>query len=411
MRTAMMCLAGCLCITVLGGTASRAAESGPEANAGGNVLDAHSETYVDLRGGLVNSRICFERNKEGRVAFLGGSITTQPGWREHTYETLKRLFPDTRFDFINAGIGGTDSTFGAMRLERDVFKNGVVDLLFLEFAVNDGGGEPGNVRRIRAMEGIVRHARRLNPNIDIVVQYLADTEKVAVIDAGGVPPAIADHDIVTRHYNLPVIYNAKEIAHRIKRGEFAWEGFSGDTCHPNAFGHELYGTFVAGLLAEAWGTELPAGAQLTPYAMPPAQDPLNYENGRMINPSEAELVSGWQRDPAWQAEKTCNYGGAVDVLAGLEPGAELRLTFTGSLVGISDIVGMDAGTVEYSIDGGPFQKKDLFDHYCTQFHRPFCHMLGDALSSGEHVLVLRIAGERNEQSTGHAVRILDFVCN
>ena len=409
MRSHALCLAGCVCVMVISGTVSW--EAAAVAGEGGGVLDAHSETYMDAREGLANSRIRFERDKEGRVAFLGGSITTQTGWRDHTCDTLKKLFPDTRFDFLNAGIGGTDSTFGAMRFERDVFKNGPVDLLFLEFAVNDEGGGPGDVHRMRAMEGIIRHARKLNPNIDIVVQYLADTGKVAAIDQGGVSPAVADHDVIARYYNLPVIYNAKEVAHRIAKGEFAWEGFSGDSCHPNAFGHELYGTFVAGLLAAAWPGAPSPDARIVPHDMPPALDPLNYENGRLVNPSEAEVVSGWQRDPAWKAEKTCNYGGPVDVLAGLEPGAELRLKFNGSLVGISGIAGMDAGVIEYSIDGGPFQKKDLFDHYCTRFHRPVCHILGEAFATGEHQLVLRIAEERNEKSEGHAVRILDFVCN
>ncbi|HQH70107.1 MAG TPA: SGNH/GDSL hydrolase family protein, partial [Candidatus Hydrogenedentes bacterium] len=98
-------------------------------------------------------------------------------------------------------------------------------------------------------------------------------------------------------------------------------------------------------------------------------------------------------------------------LVGLEPGAELRFTFTGTLIGVSVIAGMDAGVVEYSIDGGPFLKKDLFDHYCVKFHRPVCHLFGEALTPGEHQLTLRIAGDRNAQSTGHAMRILDFVCN
>ena len=411
MRNTVWILCGVLCVSGLWSGASGAAE-GPAAGGGGSaLLDARGETWFEVREGLANSRIRFERDKEGRVAFLGGSITTQTGWRDHTCEALKARFPDTRFDFLNAGIGGTDSTFGAMRLERDVFGKGPVDLLFLEFAVNDGGGEPGDVRRMRAMEGIIRHARRLNPNIDIVVQYLADTEKVAVIEQGGVPPAIGDHDAVTRHYNLPVIYNAKAVAHRIAQREFAWEGFSGDTCHPNAFGHKLYATFVEELLTAAWPGALPADSQITPHPMPAVLDPLNYENGRVIDPGAAEVVSGWQRDPAWQTEKTCNYSGPVDVLAGLEPGAELRFTFTGTLVGVSVIAGMDAGVVEYSIDGGPFLKKDLFDYYCVKFHRPVCHLFGEALAPGEHQLTLRIAGDRNAQSTGHAMRILDFVCN
>jgi hypothetical protein len=36
-------------------------------------LDAAA--YHKIRGGLKNSQLTFERNKKGRVAFVGGSIT------------------------------------------------------------------------------------------------------------------------------------------------------------------------------------------------------------------------------------------------------------------------------------------------------------------------------------------------
>ena len=38
--------------------------------------------YFSLRGGLNQCREKFEREKTGRVAFLGGSITAAPGWRD-----------------------------------------------------------------------------------------------------------------------------------------------------------------------------------------------------------------------------------------------------------------------------------------------------------------------------------------
>ena len=113
-----------------------------------------------LRDGLQQSRMVFETTRQGRVAYLGGSITASPGWRDITYDLLKERFPDTTFDFINAGVGGTNSTFGAFRLKDEVFGKGPVDLLFLEFAVNDGADStPGN-RPLRTMEAsFARHAR------------------------------------------------------------------------------------------------------------------------------------------------------------------------------------------------------------------------------------------------------------
>ena len=370
-----------------------------------------SQPYFDVRGGLNNCRLRFTQEKRGRVAYLGGSITTTTGWRGLTYDILKRRFPDTQFDFINAGIGGTDSTMGAFRFETDVLKNGRVDLLFLEFAVNDAGRPSPDRHRIRAMEGIVRQARRHNPDIDIIVQYFIDKGKLEKITAGQTPPAIIDHDQVAEHYSIPIINLAQEMSRRLNNGEFTWEAFSMDSCHPTPFGHELYAKCIDEFLDAAWAAEPASSARISPYAMPTPVDPLNYENGHYVDFVEAEIVDGWARDPAWKATKTCNYSGAVDVLVAAKPSATFKLKFNGTLVGFTGIAGMDAGVFEYSIDDGPFIEQDNFDHYCKQFHRPICRTLAEELPPGDHVLTLRISEKKNEASQGHAVRILKFTCN
>ena len=92
---------------------------------------------VHLRGDFRNARIAFEREGRGTVAFLGGSITEMNGYRPLVCEILQRRFPKTVFKFIDAGISSTCSTTGAFRLGTDVLGQGPVDLLFVEFAVND----------------------------------------------------------------------------------------------------------------------------------------------------------------------------------------------------------------------------------------------------------------------------------
>ncbi|MDQ1256851.1 MAG: hydro protein, partial [Candidatus Hydrogenedentes bacterium] len=85
--------------------------------------------YFVLRDDFQNARIRFECEKKGRVAFLGGSITEMTGWRDLTCDYLRRRFPDTEFDFVNAAISSTDSTLGAFRLAQDVLDKGRIDLL------------------------------------------------------------------------------------------------------------------------------------------------------------------------------------------------------------------------------------------------------------------------------------------
>src|SRR5215831_17041176 len=85
---------------------------------------AQGREYYQLRGGLHDAWRRFSGGGAGRVAFLGGSITNMKGWRDLVCEHLAARFPQTRFDFINAGIPSTGSVPGAFRLTRDVFARG-----------------------------------------------------------------------------------------------------------------------------------------------------------------------------------------------------------------------------------------------------------------------------------------------
>src|SRR3954453_8827784 len=100
------------------------------------------------------------KGAEVRIAYLGGSITAQEGWRPKTLAHLQKTYPNAKVTQINAAIGGTGSDLGVYRLAHHVldFKP---DLLFVEFAVNDGGQAPDKI--IKQMEGIVRQAWRALP--------------------------------------------------------------------------------------------------------------------------------------------------------------------------------------------------------------------------------------------------------
>ncbi|MDA1162827.1 MAG: SGNH/GDSL hydrolase family protein, partial [Planctomycetota bacterium] len=96
-----------------------------------------SSRNIIRRGSYKNSQIRFEREKQGHVAFIGGSITEMNGYRPMVCDFLQKRHPETEFTFTDAGISSTCSTTGAFRLHRDVLAKGPVDLFFIEFAVND----------------------------------------------------------------------------------------------------------------------------------------------------------------------------------------------------------------------------------------------------------------------------------
>ena len=90
------------------------------------------------------------RAREGEelgVGFFGGSLTwsanasdpNRTGFRPLVAEHLRAKYPAAHFRFHDAGLGGTGSTLGIFRLDRDVLAY-EPDLVFLDFACNDEGG-------------------------------------------------------------------------------------------------------------------------------------------------------------------------------------------------------------------------------------------------------------------------------
>jgi len=101
----------------------------------------------------------------------------------------------------------------------------------------------------------------------------------------------------------------------------------------------------------------------------------------------------------------------VPALVAEQPGATLSLKFTGTAVGIFVAAGPDAGTVEYSLDGQRAAPRNLFTQWSSRLHLPWAQVLAAGLKPGPHELTLRVAGTHDDQSKGHAVRIVHFLVN
>src|SRR3954471_11723758 len=73
------------------------------------------------RGGLPNFLAkAATPGADVKVAYFGGSITAQSGWRPKTLAHFQKTWPAAKFSEINAAIGGTGSDLGVFRLHQDV---------------------------------------------------------------------------------------------------------------------------------------------------------------------------------------------------------------------------------------------------------------------------------------------------
>ncbi|MDD4590580.1 MAG: alpha/beta fold hydrolase [Parabacteroides sp.] len=367
--------------------------------------------HINLRGDMQNSFIKFEKERKGRVAFLGGSITEMNGWHNMVEQILKQRFPYTEFEFIEAGIGSTGSTPGAFRLQQDILSKGPVDLLFVEAAVNDHTNHFTAEQQIRGMEGEVRHALTANPNTDIVMLHFIYDPFISMFAKRQMPDVILNHERVANNYLIPSINLAQETAERMQCDEFDWNTFGGT--HPKPFGHTLYTASIDKFFDEMWSGIKP-DAVITPHEIAEPLDKFSYTNGDFLNIDKAKLDKGWKRVSSWHPDnKFEKRKGFVDIpmLEAKHAGDKLTLAFDGQAIGIFCVCGPSAGILEYSIDNAPFKQLDTYTEWSRYLYIPWVYMFETELKSGHHQLVLRMLANKNAKSSGTECQIRNFVVN
>lgn len=370
-----------------------------------------SSNYISNYGNLDNVLYKLQHQKEVTIAFYGGSITYNTGWRNKTMRYFRELFPSVTFNFINAGIPSLGSVPHSFRINDDLLSKGSIDLLFLESAVNDYTNETPENQQRNAFEGIIRHALQHNPFMNIITMAFADEAKVADYTNGLIPKEVKVHDDISRHYSIPFINLAKEVADRINNDEFTWE-FDFKDVHPATLGQEIYFSTIKTLLRKQFKYRTIQDRTIEKTRRPLLDS--NYENGRYVSIDKATIVTGFSIIESWRANDALEKRkGFVDVpiLEGTTPGSALTFHFEGNAVGLSVISGPDAGTIVYSIDAGKEQSIDLHTQWSNQLHLPWYVVLGHNLKQGNHTLQLRISDKQNAESSGSAVRIFKFLVN
>lgn len=403
------CVAGLLLasLTSLAGVMTAAAAPPPPEDAGLPPVPGLEEDGP-LRGGLERSRRKFLRDKTGIVAYVGGSITAAEGWTQLVDAELSRRFPDTKFRFTHAGIPSIDSTGHAFRFSRDAMAQGVPDLIFLEAAVNDLHNGRDEIERLRAVEGIVRRARELNPAVDLVLLHFADPRHLTDYEQGKTPAVIASHEQIAERYQLPSVNLAHEVQRRIRADQFEWARDFKDL-HPSPFGHRLYYQAVRRLFDSAWPQ---SPGEPRERSLPAPRDPFNYDSGVLVSPSLADRLDGFALDRRWRPrDKAGIREGFVDVpmLIAERAGASCRLRFEGRAIGMFLAAGPDTALIEYRIDGGDWKRRDTQTQWSGGLHIPWALLLEAELPSAVHTLDLRIPEPADGRGT--ALRIRDFLVN
>lgn len=285
------------------------------------------ERGIANRGNWYRMKKVMERAAAGEkitLGFLGGSITQgslsstpETCYAYRVYEWWKKTFPKAEFTYINAGIGGTTSQFGAARADSDLLAY-QPDFVIVEFSVNDDSTE----HFCETYEGLVRkiYGSKGSPAVLLVHNVRYDTGANAQIQ----------HGKVARHYQLPAVSMQSTIYPQVVSGEIPNRDITPDDLHPNDAGHELVSSVITWFLGKIW--EKRGLVSDKEIIMPRAFTKNQYEHSlRMQNDNCEPECKGFTEDKEVQEHITqCFRKGWT----ASEKGAKITFGVPGSCIGI-----------------------------------------------------------------------------
>lgn len=359
------------------------------------------------RGGLGN---VFARLRQGRpttILWFGGSITAGAGASNPEAASYRGLvgrwfvdtFPNAKVTNVNSAIGGTGSDLGAFRAPRDILPHRP-DLVFVEYAVNDGGTPEAMMTR--SMEGIVRQVRRALPFADVCFVYTFVVGQLAEFKQGQPIRTVRCHEQVAERYGLPSVNLAVPAAARLIDGSMTEAQFAGDGVHPTDAGYRIYADALIGYLEQA----RKASGPIRRHSLP--RQPMVagcLERARMITPQEIGSGNGW----SVETKDPCGAFPAI-LVAGV-PGSQLSVPFSGTILALFDVLGPDTGGVDYRIDEGEWKVLSPFDQWAKDYYRAHYTLVADGLPDGKHTLTMRVRAEKHADSKGTVVRIGYLLAN
>ncbi|AEY66042.1 SGNH/GDSL hydrolase family protein [Clostridium sp. BNL1100] len=173
-----------------------------------------------------------ENGERVTIAYLGGSITE--GYNGGPNNCFAKLTCDyfaqtfckgNNVRYINAGMAGTPSTIGLIRVERDLLIH-KPDIVYIEFAVND----TKDTTNMAVFESLLLRILNSESQPALVLIF-------TVSEAGF--SCQNEMTQIGSHYELPMISVKDVIIPEFDEGRMRWQDYSDDYIHPHEKGHEL----------------------------------------------------------------------------------------------------------------------------------------------------------------------------
>ena len=380
---ASMLLAMTACNSPADSSASDSSSAAPTAEADDARTDY--EKMVDRSllsvGDMTRMADVFQKAQNGEditVAYIGGSITegynagTTEFYAKTCTDLLQGYFSDITVTGVNAGISGTPSLLGNLRLERDVL-SADPDIVFVEFAVNDG--QEADYKN--AYESLVRTLLTQEKDIAVVLLF-------TVLDSGY---TCQEHmSKIGANYDLPMISVHDSVYEEIEAGRMTWQDYSNDQSHPNAYGHKCITDFVDNYYQKV----LPVVAENVGEVSKELPDPVFSAKYMNMHYMDSATMDGVELDGFEQ----------YDTHGSFHNGWMYRGTDGGSMKFTVDCSVLEMvfkannsdkyGTADIYVDGE--KVKSVVSNMSDGWNNPVTAYLIDNDSSAEHTVEIRMEG-------------------
>ena len=332
-------------------------------------------------GDMTRMSDVFQKAQNGEditVAYIGGSITegynagTTEFYAKPCTDLLQGYFPDITVTGVNAGISGTPSLLGNLRLERDVL-SADPDIVFVEFAVNDG--QEADYKN--AYESLVRTLLTQEKDIAVVLLF-------TVLDSGY---TCQEHmSKIGANYDLPMISVHDSVYEEIEAGRMTWQDYSNDQSHPNAYGHKCITDFVDNYYQKV----LPVVAENVGEVSKELPDPVFSAKYMNMHYMDSATMDGVELDGFEQYDTHGSFHNGW-MYRGTD-GGSMKFTVECSVLEMvfkannSD----KYGTADIYVDGE--KVKSVVSNMSDGWNNPVTAYLIDNDSSAEHTVEIRMEG-------------------
>ena len=332
-------------------------------------------------GDMTRMSDVFQKAQNGEditVAYIGGSITegynagTTEFYAKTCTDLLQGYFPDITVTGVNAGISGTPSLLGNLRLERDVL-SADPDIVFVEFAVNDG--QEADYKN--AYESLVRTLLTQEKDIAVVLLF-------TVLDSGY---TCQEHmSKIGANYDLPMISVHDSVYEEIEAGRMTWQDYSNDQSHPNAYGHKCITDFVDNYYQKV----LPVVAENVGEVSKELPDPVFSAKYMNMHYMDSATMDGVELDGFEQYDTHGSFHNGW-MYRGTD-GGSMKFTVDCSVLEmVFKATNSDTyGTADIYVDGE--KVKSVVSNMSDGWNNPVTAYLIDNDSSAEHTVEIRMEG-------------------